>query len=88
MNTLEKELLSKVTGPIKEIIESEVSRGNSIAEVAGGWPMKEVNVWLEKRFSKDYSKLINIAYNKTNDPHYWFDEYIDEANGFFVGTRF
>ena len=88
MNTFEEELISKINGSIKEIIEKEISYGNIIVEVAGGWPLKEVNIWLGKRFSKDYSELPNINYNKTNDPHYWYDEYKDETQGFFVGTKF
>ena len=85
----DKKILDKITGPIAEIIDLELERGNDIVEVSEGWPWPNANVWLKLRFHKNYlEQFQNIEYRLVDDPHYWYDEYTDEEKGFFVGTRF
>lgn len=82
-------LLPKLTGPIREIVDSEIKNGNILAEVATAWPMQHVNVWFKKPFTATYrDKYPDITYCKLNDPKNWFEHYADEENGFMVAALF
>jgi hypothetical protein len=40
-----KEILPRLKGPLKNILDAEITAGNEIVEISSGWPMPQVNVW-------------------------------------------
>jgi hypothetical protein len=49
-------ILPRLTGPLRGILDAELFGGNVIVEIASGWPMSNVNVWLKNRpFSQKYA---------------------------------
>ena len=82
-----KEILPRVQGPLKGLLESELSFGNSIAEISSVWPMKKGNIWLSKRFQRDYQEQYpNLKYSDLGDPKNWIEEYIDSELGLMVAV--
>ncbi|MFO1385677.1 MAG: hypothetical protein U1F55_05740 [Chitinivorax sp.] len=72
------EILPRISGPIREILDAELKLGNSIQEMSMRWPMKQANVWLTKRFHGDYqSAYPNLRYTYLGDPKNWIEEYVD-----------
>jgi hypothetical protein len=81
-------LLPKLHGPIKEIVDEELKKGNQIVEVASSWPMPKVNVWFQHTITNKYeSKYPNLKYSLLNDPKNWYEEYLDIENGFMVAVK-
>ena len=82
-----KEILPRVQGPLKELLEAELTCGNSIAEISSAWPMKKANIWLSKRFQRDYQEQYpNLKYSYLGDPKNWIEEYIDSELGLMVAV--
>ncbi|MGP3790677.1 hypothetical protein [Pseudomonas sp. B392_1p] len=82
-----KEILPRVQGPLKELLDVELSCGNSVAEISSGWPMREANVWLSKRFHRSYQEQYpNLKYSYLGDPKNWIEEYIDSELGLMVAV--
>ena len=72
---------------MKEILDVELSRGNSVVEVYAGWPMKIANVWLAKRFHDDYKHLHpNLRYTYLGDPKNWIEHYLDKERELMVAV--
>jgi len=87
MNNDLKEILPRVQGPIRQLLDQELSCGNSIVEIAGGWPMKRANVWLAKWFQQDYRSLFpELAYAYLGDPKSWIEHYQDVERGLMVAV--
>lgn len=82
-----KEILPRVQGPLKELLDAEISFGNSIAEISSVWPMKKANIWLSKRFQRGYQERYpNLKYSYLGDPKNWIEEYIDSELGLMVAV--
>ena len=60
-------MLSRLTGQLKELLDSELALGNEIVEVAGSWPCVHANIWLRYRFMKDYSQFSLLRYRYLGD---------------------
>jgi len=82
-----EEILPRVVGPLREILDFELHAGNSIQEVAAPWPMKQANVWLAQRFHKDYAAdFPSLRYTYLGDPRNWIEEYVDVENQLMVAV--
>lgn len=82
-----QEILPRVQGPLREILEQELAAGNHIVEIAGGWPLKKANVWLASRFHEDYrSRFPTMRYRYLGDPKVWMEEYVDAERGLMVAV--
>ena len=82
-----KEILPRLKGPLKEILDREISAGNSITEISAVWPMKNANIWLSQRFHDDYTiQFSNLHYKYLGDPKNWIEEYIDIEGGFMLAV--
>lgn len=82
-----KEILPRVQGPLKKLLDAELSCGNSVVEISSGWPMREANVWLSKRFHRNYQEqYTNLKYTFLGDPKNWIEEYIDSELGLMVAV--
>jgi hypothetical protein len=80
-------ILPRFNGPLKDILDTEISQGNSLVEVSAGWPMKNANVWLVKRFHSDYRHLYpSLRYEYLGDPKNWIEDYIDVEKGLMVAV--
>lgn len=80
-------ILSRIVGPLREILEVELKAGNSVQEVAAPWPMKQANVWLAQRFHKDYATdYPSLRYTYLGDPRNWIEEYADVENQIMVAV--
>ena len=67
--------LPQMAAPLQRILESEVARGNTIAEVSA-WPPKcRLLVLLKKPFFTRYETPGEIEYASIDDRHYWKSEY-------------
>lgn len=75
---------------LKNILESEIKAGNSIAETWTGWPYQNtVCVALLLPFLVKMEDLPEgIVYRGTNDPHYWKAEYYDSITNHMLVCRF
>lgn len=82
-----KEILPRVQGPLRELLDIELSHGNSMVEISGGWPMKQANIWLSMRFRKNYQEQYpSLKYTYLGDPKNWIEEYIDAERGLMVAV--
>jgi hypothetical protein len=85
----EKEIIGRLSGPIKEILASELASGNQILRASDDWPTQKANITLKNRFAQDYTALHpDLQYLFDNDPHYWRDAYLDKENQEFIAVRF
>ena len=49
--------------------------------------MKKGNIWLSKRFQRDYQEQYpNLKYSYLGDPKNWIEEYIDSELGLMVAV--
>jgi len=65
----------QMAAPLQRILEAELARGNTIAEVSA-WPPKcRLLVLLKRPFFTRYETPGEIEYAKIDDPHYWRSEY-------------
>lgn len=82
-----KEILPRVQGTLKELLDAELSFGNSIVEISSVWPMEKANIWLSKRFRRGYQEQYpNLKYSYLGDPKNWIEEYIDSELGLMVAV--
>jgi hypothetical protein len=73
-----QEILPRLQGPLRELLDQEIAAGNVMVEISAPWPMKRANVWLAKRFHKDYAaQFPTLRYRYLGDPKNWIEEYID-----------
>ncbi|MDR6384022.1 hypothetical protein [Paraburkholderia caribensis] len=81
-------ILPRLTGPLREILDAELSIGNIVVEVSSGWPMPNVNVWLKnpmtRKYTTDYPEL---EYAYLGDPRNWLEHYMDTKIGAMVAAR-
>ncbi|MFV0350850.1 MAG: hypothetical protein ACK5JF_00875 [Oscillospiraceae bacterium] len=82
---------ARFTGKLKEILEYELSIGNTICEAyTGNWPYPNITaILLKNPFSPPiYKGLTGITFRNINDPHYWKAEYHDTANNLLLICKF
>ncbi|SKC83404.1 hypothetical protein SAMN05445504_3622 [Burkholderia sp. CF099] len=81
-------VLPRLTGPLREILDTELSGGNVIVEISGSWPMPNVNVWLRKPLSQKYAaNYPSLEYAYLGDPRNWLEHYIDREAGAMVAAK-
>ena len=81
-------ILPRLTGPLREILDAEVSAGNVMVEVSSCWPMPNVNVWLRDPLTRNYAdRYPQLEYRYLGDPRNWLEEYIDRENGAMVAAK-
>jgi hypothetical protein len=81
-------ILPRLTGPLREILDAEVSAGNVMVEVSSCWPMPNVNVWFRDPLTRNYAdRYPQLEYRYLGDPRNWLEEYIDRENGAMVAAR-
>lgn len=59
---------------LQSILEDEILLGNEIVEDTKWPPNLNRLLILKYKFSRSYQNK-NIEYRKTDDPHYWYEEY-------------
>lgn len=77
--------INQLSSKLKQILKSELTKGNIISETSKGWP-KESSVFivLSQPFKEKYN-LESVKFEEINDKHYWKAEYRDlEANHLLV----
>jgi hypothetical protein len=80
-------ILPRMQGPLRQLLDTEFSRGNSIIEIAGAWPMKNANVWLAQHFHQDYtSQFPGLTYSYLGDSKNWIEHYMDVERGLMVAV--
>jgi uncharacterized protein (TIGR02569 family) len=85
----EEEIKARLSGPIKEILASELAAGNQIVSASDDWPTQNANIILKDHFAQDYRALYpGLEYTFDNDPHYWRDAYSDRENQEFIAVKF
>ncbi|WMY07558.1 hypothetical protein [Paraburkholderia phenoliruptrix] len=81
-------ILPRLTGPLCEILDAELAGGNVIVEIASGWPMSNVNVWLKNPLSQKYANdYPSLQYAYLGDPKNWLEHYIDIDAGAMVAAK-
>lgn len=82
-----KEILPRLKGPLRELLELELARGNSMTEISESWPMQQANVWLARRFHVDYrARFPSLKYRYLGDPRNWIEEYVNEELSLMVAV--
>jgi hypothetical protein len=81
------EIIPRITGELKAMLESELSLGNEIVEVAGGWPFPNANVWLKDKFKAKYDSHNTLEYHYLGDPKNWLEHYANREIGAMVAVR-
>lgn len=82
-----KEILPRLQGPLRIVLDRELAAGNVITEITTPWPMKNCNVWLARRFHNNYgSEFPSIEYTYLGDPKNWIEQYIDKEHGSMVAV--
>jgi hypothetical protein len=83
-----KEILSKLKGPLKEILDAEIAAGNEMVEISSNWPMSEVNVWFKYPLTDKYKNSYpSLQYSYLGDPRNWLEEYMDNDNNAMVAAK-
>ncbi|WP_322032828.1 hypothetical protein [Paraburkholderia sp. J76] len=81
-------ILPRLSGPLREILDAELSIGNVMVEVSSGWPMPNVNVWLKNPLSRKYvTNYPDLEYAYLDDPRNWLEHYIDTRIGAMVAAK-
>lgn len=71
-------LLKNLSDPLKAILQSELTSGNTIREVSSGWPDEDsIIVLLATSFKRVYLVADFVQFREVNDRHYWKAEYYD-----------
>lgn len=61
---------------MKVILDQELKLGNRISDASDDYPDKgSINVTISKKFKGQY-QLQGVQYTQTNDPYYWFEDYM------------
>lgn len=83
-----KEILPRLKGALKEILDAEIAAGNEMVEISSGWPMPQVNVWFRQPLTNKYKQLHpSLQYSYLGDPKNWLEEYVDKVNGAMVAAK-
>lgn len=83
-----KEILPRLKGPLREILDAEIAAGNEMVEISSKWPMPEVNVWLKYPLTDKYTKTYpSLQYSYLGDPKNWLEDYIDRESGSMVAAK-
>ncbi|AXF19051.1 hypothetical protein [Paraburkholderia caledonica] len=81
-------ILPRLTGPLREILDAELSSGNVIVEISSGWPMSNVNVWLKNPFGQKYATTFqSLEYTYLGDPRNWLEQYVDIETAAMVAAK-
>ncbi|WP_075358701.1 hypothetical protein [Caballeronia sordidicola] len=81
-------ILRRLSGPLREILDAELSGGNVIVEISSRWPMSNVNVWLKNPLSQKYATVYpSLEYAYLGDPRNWLVHYIDIETGAMIATK-
>lgn len=81
-------ILPRLTGPLREILDAELSVGNVMVEISSGWPMQNVNVWLKNPLSRKYiADYPDLEYTYLGDPRNWLEHYMDTRIGAMVAAK-
>lgn len=84
-----QEILPRLTGPLREILDAELAAGNEMDEISDTWPYPRVNVWLKRPLTDKYlKKYPQLKYTYLGDPKNWREEYVDETIGGMVASKF
>lgn len=76
---IDQEHIHSISNDLQEILDYEISLGNSITETWKGWPYDRYVVGLQRPFNIDKNTLKeNLEYRRVNDPHYWKAEIFDK----------
>ncbi len=81
------EIIPRITGELKQLLDSELTLGNEIVEVAGGWPFPNANVWLKDKFKSKYNNFETLEYHYLGDIKNWLEHYADREIGAMVAVR-
>jgi hypothetical protein len=81
-------ILPRLSGPLRELLDAELSIGNTMVEISSGWPMPNVNVWLKNPLSRKYlANYPDLEYAYLGDPRNWLEHYIDTQIGAMVAAK-
>ncbi|MGF6569118.1 hypothetical protein ABH945_001194 [Paraburkholderia sp. GAS333] len=81
-------VLPRLTGPLRQVLDAELSVGNVMVEVTSGWPMPNVNAWLKNPLSRKYvADYPNLEYAYLGGPRNWLEHYMDTRIGAMVAAR-
>ncbi|TDG09783.1 hypothetical protein E1N52_04455 [Paraburkholderia guartelaensis] len=81
-------ILPRLSGPLRELLDAELSIGNTMVEISSGWPMPNVNVWLKNPLSRKYlANYPDLEYAYLGDPRNWLEHYIDTQIGAMVAAE-
>ncbi len=81
------QIIPRITGELRVVLDNELTLGNEIVEVAGGWPFPNANVWLRDRFKGQYDTLKSLEYQFLGDPKNWMEHYANKGIGAMVAVR-
>lgn len=82
------EILPRLTGPLREILDTELSSGNVIVEISSSWPISNMNVWLSNPLSQKYAAdYPSLEYSYLGDPRNWLEHYMDKETGAMVAAK-
>jgi hypothetical protein len=80
-------VLPRLTGPLRAIVDAELSSGNVIVEISSGWPMSNVSVWLKNPLGQKYAITYqSLEYTYLGDPN-WLEQYVDIESGAMVAAK-
>lgn len=91
MMAIDKKIVNKFSGKLREILQVELKAGNKIAEAyEGDWPYpNSIMIFLKKPFKTPIQRdLEGIEFRNVNDPHYWKAEYADEKSKMWLCCNF
>jgi len=70
-----QQIPAALAAPLRVILEAELARGNTIAEVADWPPQCELLVILRRPFAAAYPTGPGVEFTAIEDRHYWKSEY-------------
>lgn len=81
-------ILPRLSGPLREILDAELSIGNAMVEISSGWPMPNVNVWLKEPLGRKYAAdYPDVDYTYLGDARQWLEQYVDTKTGAMVAAK-
>lgn len=81
-------ILPRLSGPLREILDSELCIGNAMVEISSGWPMPNVNVWLKEPLGQKYAAdYPDLEYTYLGDARQWLEQYVDTKTGAMVAAK-
>lgn len=88
---IDKSIIDKFSGKLKEILIEELQSGNEVVEVyEGDWPCPNaIMIFLRKPFVTPIQRnLLDIEFRNINDAHWWKAEYADKKNKMWLFCKF